>query len=136
EINGNTIKLSGARTKNAEPHDIPLSAQALEVLSRIPHVAGSEFVFKKPLRSGAWSNAKTKFSAAKIQPWRIHDVRRTVSPGMNELGTEPHIVEAVLGHTVAGVHNRAKYENAKRAALEAWGAHVIKLVDGQTDEYA
>jgi integrase len=139
EINGNTIKLSGARTKNAEPHDIPLSAPALEVLSRIPHVAGSEFVFKKPLRSGAWSNAKTKFSAAKIQPWRIHDLRRTVSTGMNELGTEPHIVEAVLGHTVkgvAGVYNRAKYENAKRAALEAWGAHVIKLVDGQTDEYA
>ena len=40
----------------------------------------------------------------------------------------------MLGHTikgVAGVYNRAKYEAAKRAALEAWGAHVIALVDGQ-----
>jgi len=131
EIHGNTIKLSGARTKNAEPHDMPLSEQALDVLSRMPRIAGSEYVFGKPLRSGAWSNAKIKFSAAKIQPWRIHDLRRTVSTGMNELGTEPHIVEAVLGHTVkgvAGVYNRAKYEAAKRAALKAWGAHVMTLV--------
>jgi len=132
EIHGNTIKLSGARTKNAEPHDMPLSEQALDVLSRMPRIAGSEYVFGKPLRSGAWSNAKIKFSAAKIQPWRIHDLRRTVSTGMNELGTEPHIVEAVLGHTVkgvAGVYNRAKYEAAKRAALKAWGAHVMALVE-------
>ena len=131
EIHGNTIKLSGARTKNAEPHDMPLSEQALDVLLRMPRIAGSEYVFGKPLRSGAWSNAKIKFSAAKIQPWRIHDLRRTVSTGMNELGTEPHIVEAVLGHTVkgvAGVYNRAKYEAAKRAALRAWGAHVMALV--------
>ena len=131
EIHGNTIKLSGARTKNAEPHDMPLSEQALDVLLRMPRIAGSEYVFGKPLRSGAWSNAKIKFSAAKIQPWRIHDLRRTVSTGMNELGTEPHIVEAVLGHTVkgvAGVYNRAKYEAAKRAALKAWGAHVMALV--------
>jgi integrase len=131
EIQGDTIKLSSARTKNAQSHDIPLSAPALSVLSQIPRIAGSEFVFGKPLRSGAWSNGKLKFSGADIPHWRIHDIRRTVRTGMNELGTEPHIVEAVLGHTVkgvAGVYNRAKYEVAKRAALEAWGAHVMALV--------
>jgi integrase len=131
EIHGSTIKLSGARTKNAEAHDIPLCEQALGVLAQLPRIAGSEYVFGKPLRSGAWSNAKIKFSAVKIQPWRIHDLRRTVSTGMNELGTDPHIVEAVLGHTVKGVadvYNRAKYEAAKRAALEAWGAHVTAMV--------
>jgi len=137
EIHGNTMKLSSARTKNAEAHEIPLSEQALDVLSRMPRIAGSEYVFGNPLRSGAWSNAKVKFSAAKIQTWRIHDLRRTVSTGMNELGTEPHIVEAVLGHTVkgvAGVYNRAKYEAAKRAALEAWGAHILALVGPGGDE--
>jgi integrase len=131
EIHGDTIKLSGARTKNAQTHDIPLSPQALLVLSQIPRIAGSEFVFGKPLRSGAWSNAKLKFSAADVPHWRIHDLRHTASTGMNELGTEPHIVEAVLGHTVkgvAGVYNRAKYEAAKRAALDAWGVHVMALV--------
>ena len=51
---------------------------------------------------------------------------------MNELGVEPHIVEAILGHTVkgvAGVYNRAKYETAKRAALEAWGSTCSTLVE-------
>jgi hypothetical protein len=54
---------------------------------------------------------------------------------MNELGIEPHIVEAILGHVVrgvAGVYNRAKHEAAKRAAVEVWGAHVMALVEGQT----
>ena len=49
---------------------------------------------------------------------------------MNELGIEPHILEAILGHVVkgvAGVYNKAKHEKAKRAALEAWGAHVMAL---------
>jgi integrase len=131
EIQGDTIKLSSVRTKNAQPHDMPLSVPALSVLSKMPRVAGSEFVFGKPLRSGAWSNAKLKSFAMPVAHWRIHDIRRTVSTGMNELGTEPHIVEAVLGHTikgVAGVYDRAKYETAKRAALEAWGAHVMALV--------
>ena len=52
---------------------------------------------------------------------------------MNDLGTDPHIVEAILGHKVkgvAGVYNKAKYEAAKRAALEAWGAHVMALAEG------
>jgi hypothetical protein len=40
----------------------------------------------------------------------------------------------VLGHKVrgvAGVYNRAKHEAAKRGALEAWGAHVMALIEGR-----
>ena len=50
---------------------------------------------------------------------------------MNELGlAEPHVIEAILGHTLRGVqavYNRAKHEAAKRVALELWGAHVNRL---------
>ena len=49
--------------------------------------------------------------------WRLHDLRRTVSTRMNELGlAEPHVIEAILGHTVkgvAGVYNRAKHESCQ-----------------------
>jgi integrase len=132
EVNGETIELAGARTKNGEPHSIPLSEPAKQILKTIPRVNDCEYVFGKPLRSGAWSNVKTKFGSA---DWRIHDIRRTVATGMNELGVEPHIVEAILNHLsgsragVAGIYNRAKYAPAKRAALDAWGAHVIELVE-------
>jgi integrase len=36
EIAGDIIALSGARTKNAEPHTIPLSSAAIDVLQRAP----------------------------------------------------------------------------------------------------
>jgi integrase len=137
EIHGDTIKLSSARTKNASPHHIPLSAQALSVLSQIPRVAGSEFVFGLPLRSGAWANAKLKFNTLDIPHWRIHDLRRTVATGLQKLGINLQVIEAVLGHTsgsrsgVVGVYQRHSFDAEKRAALEAWGAHVMGLVEAR-----
>jgi len=71
-------------------------------------------------------------------PFVIHDLRRTVSTGMNALGVAPATVEAVLNHTsgsrngVAGIYNRHAYHNEKRAALARWADHVIGLVEGQT----
>jgi integrase len=135
EIEGDTIRLKGERTKTAQSHEIPLSGPAQSVISEAPKIAQSEFVFTNNGRVAIanWGRVKIRLDElVQIPPWRIHDLRRTVSTGMNELGTEPYIVEAVLGHTVkgvAGVYNRAKYEAAKRAALEAWGVHVMDLVE-------
>ena len=130
EVGDDSIRLKGARTKNGEPHDIPLSAEAGAILAAGPRIAGSELAFTSNSRLTSWPRTKERLDEiVKIPAWRIHDLRRTVSTGMNELGVEPHVVEAVLGHTVkgvAGVYNRAKYETAKRAALEAWGEHVMR----------
>jgi hypothetical protein len=52
---------------------------------------------------------------------------------MAELGTMPHIVEAILNHQsghkggVAGVYNKARYADAMRAALQQWGDFVGRL---------
>jgi hypothetical protein len=49
---------------------------------------------------------------------------------MAELGTQPHIIEAVLNHVsghkagVAGIYNRARYESEMRNALQRWADHV------------
>jgi hypothetical protein len=50
-----------------------------------------------------------------------------------ELGVAPHIIEAVLRGSkagVAGVYNRATYEKEKRAALVLWAEHVLATVEG------
>jgi hypothetical protein len=53
---------------------------------------------------------------------------------MAELGTLPHVVEAVLNHLsrhkvgVAGVYNRATYRQEKRAGLQGWAEHVEALL--------
>lgn len=72
-----------------------------------------------------------------IAPWRLHDVRRTVVTGMNNVGVMPHIVEACVNHVsgtkggVAGVYNHAAYLDEKRAAWERWASHIASLVEGR-----
>src|SRR5262249_6632659 len=73
-----------------------------------------------------WDDAKKKLDARlsdTVQPFRLHDLRRTCATGLGELGVEPHVIEAVLNHVsghkagIAGVYNKAKYENAVKIAL-------------------
>ena len=60
EIDVDTIRLEGDRTKNGNPHAIPLVPQAMEIIDGLPRIAGSPFVFTttgKTAVSG-WSKAK------------------------------------------------------------------------------
>ena len=52
---------------------------------------------------------------------------------MQKLGIALPVVESVLGHIsgsragVVGVYQRHKFETEKRAALNAWAAHIMSL---------
>ena len=140
EIDGDSITLEGNRTKNGEPHIIPLSAPALTIIETLPRIGGSEFVFTNDgTRTIAnWGRAKTRLDEiACIAPWTIHDLRRSCATGLQKLGTGLQVTEAILGHTagsragVIRIYQRHDYANEKRSALEAWGAHVISLVEGR-----
>src|SRR5262249_21159035 len=105
DLGKGVISLPAERTKNSRPHDIPLSDPALAILKPRPRLAGSEHVFTSgPNDFPGWSNHKLALdtriaSKGAISPWRLHDLRRTVSTRMHdELGILPHIVEAVLNH--------------------------------------
>lgn len=133
--------LPATRTKNSLPHDVPLSSAALTVLQSAPRRAlpGTNGAEERDLIFGhgvegfrGWSKAKISLDErAKIAPWRLHDLRRTMVTGMNEMGIPPHVVEALVNHIsgpsksgVAGIYNRATYAAEKRDALNAWGEHV------------
>lgn len=130
--------LAGSRTKNGEPHIVPLSPQARDILTSVKHVAGEPgFIFTTTGRSpvSGWSKIKARLDAAmNIPPWRLHDLRRTAATGMAEIGIPPHIVEALLNHIsgakqgVAGTYNRAQYLPERAAALGKWAAYVEGLV--------
>ena len=68
-----------------------------------------------------------------MQPWRLHDLRRSAITGMANLGVLPHVVEAVANHQsgskggVAGVYNRSTYGAEKVAAMSIWASHVVGL---------
>lgn len=148
EVQGETWRIEAERAKNGLAHDVPLSGQAQSIIAARPRRAGRENVFgigAGPFQG--WSNAKTNLDTAmvaglkkahgekaKLPPWRLHDLRRTVATRMADLGVLPHVIEAVLNHIsghkagVAGIYNRSTYVAEKRAALEVWGAHVERLV--------
>ena len=137
EIQSSSLQLEGSRTKNNEPVSIPLSAPALSVIETLPRIAKSNFVFtttgKTPITG--WSRAKYQIDRfVELPPWHLHDIRRTVATGLQRLGVSLQVVEAVLGHVsgsragVVGIYQRHTYDAEKRAALEAWGAHVAALV--------
>jgi integrase len=145
----NTLwSLSEERTKNGRPHSIPLSDQALAVLTRVPKRAGRDLLFGSgdgPF--SGWTKAKAALDGrmlaarrkrdAKAKPlphWTLHDLRRTFATRAGDLGIPPHIVEAVLNHLtgvkagVAGVYNRSLYATEKRTALITWGDHVAGVL--------
>src|SRR5262249_47690032 len=106
------IRLPGSRTKNGRAHEIALPPLAQDLLRGVKRVEGSAFVFTvtgKPL--GGFAEAKRKPDAAMlalareergkdatIEPFVLHDLRRTCATGMASIGIQPHIIEACLNH--------------------------------------
>lgn len=128
------------RTKNGLKHEVPLSNAALHILQSIPRREGREFVFGEGQGGfSGWSKSKTRLDirvakgGAVLRPWRLHDLRRTTATRLGELGTLPHVIEAILNHIsghkagVAGIYNRATYAREKREALDLWSKYIAGL---------
>ena len=137
DLDNGIWRLSSKRTKNGGEHEVPLSKQAQEILMSEERRGSRDFVF------GTGEGPFSGFSRCKarldkkcgVSAWTLHDLRRTMVTGLNELGVAPHVVEAAVNHVsgfrsgVAGVYNRAKYTVEKRNALQLWADHLTSLVE-------
>jgi integrase len=77
------------------------------------------------------ATARSKAGLADLEPWTIHDLRRTVGTGLGKLGVSRFIIARVLNHadrTVTGIYDRYEYLDEKRHALEAWGQYLQNLL--------
>ncbi|MGO8496848.1 tyrosine-type recombinase/integrase [Rhizobium ruizarguesonis] len=57
----------------------------------------------------------------KVEPWTVHDLRRTARSLMSRAGVRPDIAERVMGHVipgVEGVYDRHSYFEEKKDALK------------------
>jgi integrase len=134
-----TITLPAERCKNGREHIVPLSGMALDVLKSIPRREG--FVFGT--RGGGfkiWTHGKRALLATTgaMADWRLHDIRHTVSTGMNDIGIDPHIVDASLNHlsnreAIERRYNHSEYRAQKAQAFTRWADHVRGLLDGTGD---
>jgi integrase len=124
EINCETISFSADRMKAGAAFELPITAQICALIESIPRIHGCPFVFGKSLR---FDRIKTRLDAATgVKGWVLHDIRRTVSTGLQRLGVREDVIDAVQAHTKTGVkkvYQRHGYAAEKRA-LERWGAFV------------
>ena len=147
ELQVATWRIAAERTKNGLPHEVHLAPAAVELLTSLPRRDGRDLVFGSRGPFSGWSKAKAELDArmvealhqmhgpkARLTPWRLHDIRRTFATGHANLGTPPHVVEALLNHTpprLVRTYNRGVYIEERRAALTLWAKHVDELVEAK-----
>jgi integrase len=142
-----TWTLPGSRAKNGKAHIVHLSEPAREILSDIPRIVGQDLVFSVTGTTppSGFSKAKLALDAAMAsevptdrEGWRFHDFRRTAVTWMAGAGFPPHVADRLLNHVggsiqgVAAVYQRSEFLAERKAALTAWGAHVLRSGDGVT----
>lgn len=145
--------LPAERTKTGAAIDIPLPRQAVVLVRDLVRLGdGSEWLL--PARKmqermvphidlntvGANLNKCVRPLMPGVQPFTLHDFRRTARTHLEALGVTPHIAERCLNHKVKGVegiYNRHDYWPERKAALQKWadlleqcergGAEVIEM---------
>lgn len=77
------------------------------------------------------SVTENKLGVADFDP---HDLRRTASTVMSQLGFMDEIIDAVLNHTKRGIirtYNLNRYDKEKQQALEAWERKLLSITTGE-----
>lgn len=157
-----TWSLPAARTKNSRSHDIPLAPAALNILGSLPRIisrgGNPRFVFTTTGNTpvSGFSRTKTNIdrqmltiarreaeakgggpAEVKLQPWRVHDLRRTMASGMARLGVTLPVIERTLNHVsgsfagIVGVYQRHDFADEKRQALTKWADFLDELAGTQ-----
>lgn len=137
------------RMKGRNPHVVHLSRQALDIFVALHTcAAGSKFVL--PSRYDAdrcMSNAtlnrvtqivaeRAKAAGLPLEPFTVHDLRRTGSTLLNEIGFNRDWIEKCLAHedgrSSRSIYNKAEYAEQRRHMLQEWATMVDAWIDGRT----
>lgn len=134
--------LPAAVTKNGRTHTFPLGKTAQALIAAMPRFKDCPYVFPAHRQSSetttvfnGWSKPKVQLDKMLgIEPWTLHDLRRTFSSGMASLGVPQIVVEKLLNHVsggtqspIAQVYNRYSYLDEMRNAVLQWDDRIITL---------
>jgi len=136
------------RMKRSKPHNVYLSEQSLDILIALKTCAGnsrfllpSRYDADAPMSRATFNRITTavaeraKREGLPLEPFTVHDLRRTGSTLLNELGFNRDWIEKALAHedsrSSRGVYNKAEYEPQRRHMLQEWADMVDAWVDGR-----
>lgn len=138
--------IPAARAKNGIASTIPLSDI---VVRELDDLAGGDswprtglvFTTNGKTQVSGFSKVKKRLDAIisrgigrELQPWRLHDLRRTFATNMQRLGVRFEVTEALLNHVsgarsgVAGVYQRHSWGPEKKEAIRLWDERLRRML--------
>src|SRR5262249_51226556 len=94
-------RLPGERSKNGKGAVLALPPTALAIIRGVRRMAYRDRLFGVHAACGfaGWDKSKRALDARSgVTSWTPHDLRRTLSTRLHDIGVAPHVVEAVLNH--------------------------------------
>ncbi len=144
DLNQKVWSLPGTRAKNGDDIDIPLPPPVIEWIKEIRMFAGDSrwLIPARRARNTAHVSRATLNMVMPavlkampgVEPFSIHDLRRTMRTQMAALGVDPVIAERCLNHKIPGVegiYNRHEYFEERKAALALWADLLVALESGE-----
>lgn len=125
------------RMKRSKAHNVYLSQQAIDIFIALKTCAGnssyvlpSRYDADAPMSRATFNRittavvARAKKEGLPLEPFTVHDLRRTGSTLLNELGFNSDWIEKCLAHedgrSSRGVYNKAEYEHQRRHMMQEW----------------
>lgn len=136
------------RMKRSKAHNVYLSQQMLDIFIALKTCAGnSKYVLPSrydadaPMSRATFNRvttavvARAKKEGMPLESFTVHDLRRTGSTLLNELGFNSDWIEKCLAHedgrSSRGIYNKAEYEHQRRHMIQEWSNLVDAWVAGE-----
>ncbi|MGV1764056.1 tyrosine-type recombinase/integrase [Rhizobium rhizogenes] len=136
------------RMKRSKPHNVYLAQQAIDILIALKTCAGnsryllpSRYDADAPMSRATFNRITTavvlraKKEGLPLESFTVHDLRRTGSTLLNELGFNSDWIEKCLAHedgrSSRGIYNKAEYEHQRRHMMQEWANLIDAWVVGQ-----
>jgi len=136
------------RMKRSKAHNVYLSQQMLDIFVALKTCAGnSKYVLPSrydadaPMSRATFNRITTavveraKKEGLPLEAFTVHDLRRTGSTLLNELGFNSDWIEKCLAHedgrSSRGIYNKAEYEHQRRHMMQEWSNLVDAWVAGK-----
>ena len=136
------------RMKRSKAHNVYLSRQSMDIMIALKTCAGnsryllpSRYDADAPMSRATFNRItysvveRAKLEGLPLEPFTVHDLRRTGSTLLNELGFNSDWIEKCLAHedgrSSRGVYNKAEYEPQRRHMLQEWADIIDAWVEGR-----
>ena len=102
EVQEDQLVIATDRMKGNSVHEVPLYELVAATLPERPEGAQGWVFGRRGSGFSGWSKSKAALDAklaktgTKMEPWGLHDLRRTFSTRLHDAGEEPIVVEALL----------------------------------------